>query len=248
MNSAKYYYAQEGAYKKIQANGGISWGDRDGIDQFRDPVTEKFLKSVIAKFYPDTKSLTALDIGSGSGPTAHMLCDLGFSVLGIDVSETAIQMAKKLAIQFDKDIHFRSADLLEIKNEGQKFDLLYDSHCFHCIVDIADRKNAFKSAKALLKPGGHFILDTMVYREGADMCGGVETLKFDSDFILWHKTNKNNFSGIVEVDGQLWCPQRRIYPENKVLAEIAKFGFKIQYRELFGDDPNDCYMLRLVCS
>lgn len=248
MKIANYYFAHEGAYKQIQAKGGIAWGNIESIEKFRDPGVEEYLTSMIPKLFSSISNLKALDIGCGTGPSAHMLCDLGFDVLGIDVSKTAIEMAQNLASGLKKAIQFRKADLLELMNEGQKFNLLYDSHCFHCIVHEDDRRNAFKTAHALLGPGGYFILDTMAYREGADMRGGYDTLRFDDDYILWHKTQKNNFAGIVELEGQLWCPQRRIYPVEKILSEVEAAGFKVEYRDLIEQEPNECYGLKLVCS
>jgi 2-polyprenyl-3-methyl-5-hydroxy-6-metoxy-1,4-benzoquinol methylase len=246
LKAHPYYFSHEDAYKQIQSKGGIGWGNVQTLEKFRDPDVENYLRATVPKLFKNSKNLNALDIGTGSGPTAHILFELGFNVLGIDVSATAIAMAQSIAKKLEKEIEFQSTDLMNLKISGRRFDFIYDSHCFHCIVDSFDRSQAFSSVNSLLNPNGFFILDTMVFRESADMTGGFSSLKFDQNFILWHKTSKNNYSGIVEVDGQLWCPQRRIYPESKILQEVEQAGFRIKQKTIQDQGPEDCYNMQLV--
>ena len=242
-----YYESHESAYQQIKSKGFIGWGNVKTLNELGDKRTNEYLTSLVTQFYPTTQSQKALDLGCGTGTTAFVLSKLGFSVTGIDISETAIQMGRDLAKQQNLDIQFVIDDLLKIKNLREKFDLIYDSHCLHCIVFDEDRKKAFSEIRKLLNPSGLFILDTMVMPpdENFDFTGGVESLKFDDQYILWHKTRPSSDYGVVEVDGQHWCAQRRLYPSDLVLKEVKQAGFKI-VSELIEAQDKKPSMLRVV--
>ncbi len=158
----RYYFQHESAYQSIRGRGEVGW-QKKNLEEFRDSHSESIIRPLILKHFSTRTGKSALDLGCGSGPTAHMLADLGFDVTGIDISPTAIEMANELSAKLQKSIEFRCADILQLESEGKKFDLIYDSHCFHCIVLNEDRTAAFKAARNCLKPGGLFILDTMAY-------------------------------------------------------------------------------------
>jgi hypothetical protein len=64
----------------------------------------------------------------------------------------------------------------------------------------------------------------MAFRESADICSNPAPLRFDEDYILWHKVKDKSYHGVVEKDGELWCPQRRIYPVETLRGELASAG------------------------
>ena len=72
-----------------------------------------------------------------------------------------------------------------------------------------------------------------------------DTLRFDDDFILWHKVKPSNDRGILEIEGQHWCAQRRIYPADKVVSEVTGAGFEILEQQV-DDQENSPSMLRMV--
>ena len=242
MNQKSYYTAQESAYKKIRENGEAGWL-RKTMDDFRDPETDKIISDYVKSHFSSTKGLTALDLGTGTGSTAHSLHDLGFSVTGVDVCPSAIESAKEIAIKENKHIIFEVADVLELNS---KFDLIYDSHCAHCVVLSEDRSTFFNSIHASLQNNGIFILDSMALSE--DSWDPNDGLRFDENFILWHKTKGETHTGVVKVDDTFWCPQRRIYPAQKLMDELNQHGFKILSYSLDEQEKGEPWMLRALCT
>lgn len=242
-----YYDAHESAYKSIKAKGYVGWGDVKSLEQLGDAVTEQCLRSSVAEWIPQPAGKTALDLGCGTGTTAFTLAKLGFTVTGVNVSPTAILMAQELATKQDLGIDFKVGDILKLENLAQKFDLIYDSHCFHCIVFDEDRARVLAGVKNSLQDSGKFILDTMIFKEGSNPASRFETLRFDEDFILWHKTNPTEMRGLETIDGQTWCAQRRIYPLEKVLEEILQAGFQILSQQVDYQEGEENGVLRLVC-
>lgn len=241
-----YYHAHESAYQQIKSKGYVGWGNAKSLAELGDERTQAYLTASIAKWLPESTGKKALDMGCGSGTTAFTLAKLGLHVSGIDISSTAIEMACELAAALDLKIQFQVGDVLQLEDLNEKFDLIYDSHCLHCIVFDEDRRRVLDGVKNSLNNSGIFILDTMVATKGINPVKGVDTLRFDDDYILWHKTKESSDRGIVEVDGQHWCAQRRIYPAEKIMNEVLESGFKVISKYVDQQDEGHPWMLRLI--
>ena len=244
-----YYDAHESAYKEIKEKGYVGWGNKKTFADLGDPKTFEYLKSSILK-WSIARDLggKALDLGCGTGTTAFTMAQLGYDVTGIDISETAIEMARELATSQNFKIQFTVGDILKLKELNQKFDLIYDSHCLHCIVLDEDRKKVYSGVKSSLSSDGIFILDTSIVNGSWNPASGNDSLRFDEDYILWHKTKPSQIRGVVELNGQHWCAQRRFYPATKIMHEVTQSGFKVisQYVDVQESEESD--MLRLVLS
>ena len=97
----------EALYKEAAGdNGKIPWADLEANRFFREWAEKNELKGEGRK---------ALVVGCGLGDDAVYLDDLGFEVTGFDISETAIEWARKL--HKDRDITFEVADLFDPPSE-----------------------------------------------------------------------------------------------------------------------------------
>jgi 2-polyprenyl-3-methyl-5-hydroxy-6-metoxy-1,4-benzoquinol methylase len=241
-----YYYAHESAYKRIKEKGYVGWDNAKTLEELGDPKTQDYLKSSIAKWLGHPMGKKALDLGCGTGSSAFMIARHGLLVTGIDISETAISMANELGLKQNLQINFLVGDVLSLDQLDEKFDLIYDSHCFHCIVFDEDRRKVLMAVKNSLNKEGIFILDTMAMSESYDPIDSMETLRFDNEYILWHKISHSNYRGIVEVNGQKWCAQRRVYPSHKIIDEVNQAGFKILSKSIEPQGDGWPLMLRLI--
>lgn len=239
-----YYSAQEPAYKTIRQKGEAGW-QKKTFAEFRDPETDKLIHHYVSQHFKSTTGLMALDLGTGSGPTAHAMFDLGFKVTGIDVCPSAIELAREIALKENKDIRFEVADVLSL---NQKFDLIYDSHCAHCVVLEDDRQKFFSSIHNALNSQGIFILDSMAHNDSDVSWKKIDTLRLDENYILWHKTKGETHTGVEKIDDIYWCPQRRIYPVEKLKEELLHHGFKILAFDVAVQNIDEPYMLRAMCS
>ncbi|MBK7891311.1 MAG: class I SAM-dependent methyltransferase [Bdellovibrionales bacterium] len=246
MTGDRYYVDHEIAYALLRKKGEVGW-QKKTLSEFRSPDTESILRPLIARYVPQISRRTALDLGCGSGPTAHFLAELGFTTSGIDISPSAIALAKEMAAKFGREISYEIGDVVALEDRIESYDLIYDSHCVHCIVLENDRARLLRAISKALRPGGVFILDTMAYRKTADICACPEPLRFDSDFILWHKTNRTSLEGVAEYAGEFWCPQRRIYPVEVILDELIAAGLRAIETSIDDQGSNKPYMLRAVC-
>jgi SAM-dependent methyltransferase len=74
---------------------------------------------------------TVLDAGCGTGENALHVAALGHSVLGVDVAETALAMAREAAAARGLEAEFVAADAFRLDKLGRTFDTVLDSGMFH---------------------------------------------------------------------------------------------------------------------
>ncbi len=97
-----------------------------------------------------------LDVGCGAGTQAVWMAEQGLEAVGVDVSETAIALARALAAGRDVQAEFRLADATRLPFATASFDAVFDRGTYH---HQAEHKLAYASQIArVLKPGGQYLL------------------------------------------------------------------------------------------
>jgi ubiquinone/menaquinone biosynthesis C-methylase UbiE len=79
-----------------------------------------------------------LDAGCGSGENALHLASLGLSVLGVDVAETALAIARETAGDRGLDVEFAACDAFGLQRLGRTFETVLDCGLFHTF-DVDER-------------------------------------------------------------------------------------------------------------
>lgn len=72
-----------------------------------------------------------IEFGCGTGVNAVFLAKRGFSVLGIDISEEAISIAKRFAFEAGVNVEFKVGDILALDESIGRFDFIVDIGCYH---------------------------------------------------------------------------------------------------------------------
>lgn len=236
----KTYEGHEILYRRMREKGIRSWNEyqrRKYPEILAD--TKLFLTDALAQSWAP-KIGRVIELGCGTGPILRWICKRNFSGLGIDVSKTAITMAKEQSKGLN--VKFKLADICRI-DAGKigKFDLAIDGKCLHCIAADDDRKKFLKNSFKLLKKGGVFIVMTMCCP--ADMKIFSEWQKEQkfikhTVYIPWDKAGQ--FEDFVTINGRDYSPIRKILHWKSILSEIRDAGFKIKllrYNEAAGQEP-----------
>ncbi len=87
-----------------------------------------------------------LDAGCGTGENALLVASLGLSVLGVDVAETALAMARQKAAERGLKVEFVAADALHLERLGRMFETVLDCGLFHAFD--ADERAAYAASLA----------------------------------------------------------------------------------------------------
>jgi SAM-dependent methyltransferase len=95
-----------------------------------------------------------LDAGCGTGENALHVAALGLSVLGVDVAETALSIAREKAAARGLDADFAFADALHLDRLDRAFDTVLDCGLFHSF-DRDERRDYVASLAAVTRRGGN---------------------------------------------------------------------------------------------
>lgn len=217
----KYYELHENFWQSLTSNGHKTW-DREKLEDIFDTHRNRELKS----FFPHIKKGKALDLGCGSGNQSFYLNKEGFECLGVDISQTAIDMALVLNKELQQENRFVVGDVCQL-DLGEKFDLITDSCLLHCIVFEEHRRQFFDSIRLHLNDEGKAFIYTMVTENGGNPYKENDFFFLDDEGVLWSKGAKNFDVESTTFDGEEYFPHRRIYNSEKQLKEIIDNGFKV---------------------
>ena len=225
----KPYEGHEIVYKKIIKKGLRSWNEFQLIKQKEiNQDTKRFLADALAHPWA-SKDGRVVELGCGTGPILRWICKKrNFSGLGIDVSKTAVAMAKEQSKGLN--VKFKRADLCRI-DTGKigKFDLAIDGCCLHCITNNSDRKKFLKNSFKLLKKGGVFIVMTMCGPSNRKVfSNGWKGQKFINHIIYYPYDKAGQYEDFITFNGRDYIPTRKILHWKSILSEIRNAGFKIQ--------------------
>ena len=112
------------------------------------------LLPAIIKLLPKGQVLSILDAGCGNGFVAGKLAELGHNVVGIDLAEDGIAIARNTYPSLRFEVHSIYDDLQDIVTN---VDLVISSEVIeHLFSPAAFLRNVHK----VIRPGGHIILTT----------------------------------------------------------------------------------------
>lgn len=159
------------------------------------------------------KNINIIDLGTGSGCVAISLAseiakfkniNLKFKIFGVEISPTALRIAKINAQKYKSDIKFFKSDLFSNKHLPEKFDLI--------LANLPYLKNNFLDENHNLKFEPRIALD-----------GGHEGLEFILQLIkkLPQKLSKNKIA-ILEIDPRQERQLRQVLDKVKYKADFTK--------------------------
>jgi SAM-dependent methyltransferase len=94
-----------------------------------------------------------LDAGCGTGENALHVASLGLPVLGVDVAETALRIARANAADRRIEVEFAVADAFHLERVGRRFETVLDSGLFHTF-DGEERPGYVASLASVTEHGG----------------------------------------------------------------------------------------------
>jgi SAM-dependent methyltransferase len=97
---------------------------------------------------------SVLDAGCGTGENGLRIAALGLHVLGVDVAETALSIAREKAARRGLDADFMVADALNLDRLGQVFETVLDCGLFHTF-DSDERRDYVAAVASVTSRGGN---------------------------------------------------------------------------------------------
>ncbi len=221
----KYYQMHEQVYKKLQYQGVISWDKETEFEKLWSHQINTSLESFLTQQIMSFKNLKVLDLGTGTGTCALFCAKNGSHSFGVDISQTAIEMARENNDKLKFTAEFMEADVLSLKLD-KKFNLVSDSSTLHCLVGREDRSKFYKVVRDHLEELGVFFIHTMV--ESTDMSSLIENKYFRlHDEVLYSLGIADVSDGRVSFEEKSYFPHRTIMKLDNLLKEIEEAGFSV---------------------
>ena len=197
----------EQQYRQLIANGADAWAGNGYLRAKKQQ--EKIFHWLNSQQYLPQPGAPVLEMGCGNGAmAAQFLAERGYSVWGIDLSETAIRWAESRFQQAGLSAHFLVGNVCHIYQcKDSTFELIIDGSCLHCLIEDA-RRLFFAEVRRLLKPGGRFVIGSM--------CGAPH---YAEDITAYDPLRHHLLK-----DGQPW---RTLKPLPALINEIQEAQFNV---------------------
>lgn len=117
--------------------------------------TLRFLKFLKKEEKFPVLDRVVLDLGCGTGRNANYIADLGNTVIGIEISKTAIDIAKKRAAAIGVNVDYRIGDIgVSYQIDDSSVDIILDVTSSNSL-DEKGREVYLQEMARVLKPGGY---------------------------------------------------------------------------------------------
>lgn len=138
---------------------------------------------LIAEALPD-RDATIIDIGGGEATLVDDLLGQNYRQLSVlDVSTTAIEVAKLRLGAQAAQVTWLTADIVRVQLPEHHFDLWHDRALFHFLTTAEQRAAYVLQLTRALKPGGHVIIATFSL-QGPEQCSGLDVVRYDAASLL----------------------------------------------------------------
>jgi len=101
------------------------------------------------------------------------------NVTVLDISETALELAKTRLGPAGKKIEWLLADVAHAVLPAHAYDVWHDRAVFHFLTAAEDRVGYVQNVMHAVKRGGHVIVSTFG-PEGPSKCSGLEVVRYDA--------------------------------------------------------------------
>ncbi len=120
-----------------------------------------FIKWLKRKQKIELDGLKVLDLGSGTGKNSLYLAEREAEVIGIELSRTAVDLAKERAEEKELQVDFKVGDIGQpFPFQDESFDLLLDVVSSNSLNE-EERKKYLTESFRVLKPGGYFFVKAL---------------------------------------------------------------------------------------
>jgi 2-polyprenyl-3-methyl-5-hydroxy-6-metoxy-1,4-benzoquinol methylase len=127
------------------------------------------------------KAAGVIDVGGGASTLVDDLLDREYTnVTVLDLSEAALETARRRLAERASRVHWICADVTEAQLPEGAYDFWHDRAVFHFLLDPLARSRYVDNVRRSVKPGGHVVVATFG-PHGPEKCSGLEVLRFTPD-------------------------------------------------------------------
>jgi 2-polyprenyl-6-hydroxyphenyl methylase / 3-demethylubiquinone-9 3-methyltransferase len=139
-----------------------SWWDETGflhLLKALNPARFGYMRRMLVEeLRIDPQGKRVLDVGCGGGILSEEFARMGCEVVGIDLSEASIEVAREHALQEGLTIEYHAGKAESLPFPTASFDVVY---CCDVLEHVEDVGATIAETARVLKPGGVYFFDTI---------------------------------------------------------------------------------------
>ncbi len=201
----------------------------------------------IAADFASASGLKVLEIGCGLGTDGAQFAEAGADYTGVDLTEAAVDLARKRFELFGVKGKFRTADAENLDFENHSFDLVYSHGVLH---HTPDTQKAIDEVHRVLRPGGRAMVmlyhrDSYNYRVNISVLrrAGAHLLNSEPGVKLVHWLTGEPVESLSQHASLLKTEKRSYLSPEEFLSQntdgagnpLARVYSRREARELFKD-------------
>lgn len=114
---------------------------------------------------------TVLDLGCGTGSMTEELDDLGYDMIGVDISDEMLEIAVQKMEEKEREILYLSQDMRELELYSTVDAVVSACDSVNYILDMEELTDVFRLVNEYLEPGGIFFFDFNTRHKYRDIIG-----------------------------------------------------------------------------
>jgi len=219
--------------------------DREKYFEEQSLTTKKYVIPILEKFISINQNTRVLEIGCGQGGNLAPFLDLGCNVVGLDISESKINLARKFYIDYPnkRNLELILEDIYKVSSSGiGKFDIIMMRDV---IEHIPNQALFLGYVKQFLNPKGKLFLGFppwyMPFGGHQQVCKS----KYLSSLPYFHILPKFAYGAILRLFGETEPLIKSIFEIKDTGITIERLdrilkteSFNIDLRQLFLINPN----------
>ncbi len=192
------------------------------MSHFDDPYYNNFFNLTFQRYLPPTGQ-RALDMGCATGVLSRRLAKMGYNVVGVDISETLIDIAKQQSQREGVLVQYYAYDAENMPFEDGAFDAVLAFNILHHFPEI---KGIACEILRVCRPGGHiFTFDPNRLNPHAFLCQErVSPVRYDRFTINERALHPKEFS----------CFNQRNIKINYLSVELKSSSASKLYHRIYG--------------
>jgi 2-polyprenyl-3-methyl-5-hydroxy-6-metoxy-1,4-benzoquinol methylase len=150
-----------------------------GVVSWYRPHLETSL-TLIEKASPE-RGVSIIDVGGGESTLVDDLVARGYQdVAVLDISQTAIDVAKKRLGLASERLHWITADITHASLTPNAYDVWHDRAVFHFLTAMPQRVAYVRQVAGAVRTGGHVLVSTFG-PEGPKKCSGLDVVRYSAE-------------------------------------------------------------------
>ncbi len=122
-----------------------------------------------------------IDVGGGESTLVDDLLAAGYADVSVlDISETAIRVARERLGDRAERVHWIAGDVTKVPLEPRRYEIWHDRAVFHFLTDEESRAAYVAQVNRAVKPGGYVLVATFG-PEGPTKCSGLDVVRYDAE-------------------------------------------------------------------